>query len=295
MSSIGPDTPMVLPARPGDATWRGLTLSGNSRPYVIQAFDSGFGIEEMRTADRPRPLADGAIAGHDYLTGRTIDALLGLSDSPTTRLGDLLDPLLGSFRPVRTADVPLVYWRRGDAAPRVWFVRPRRIAAPADAWTAVGLQTEIPVQWFAPDPRRYSTQIKRVTLIPDAGALGGRSYNLTYNRDYPDGTIGALSAVNAGSVPTFPRITLHGELVDPFVENVTTGERIDLDGTISSGQTLVIDPQERTVTEGGTSRYSYLAGPPDWFDLEPDENVLRLGATSSVDGFAVVEWRDARL
>lgn len=294
MSSIGPTTALTLPGRPGSATWRGLTLSSTGGPYVVQRIETGIGFEALRAADRDRPLGDGAIAGADYLPGQTIRALLGIADGPGVPLGPLVDALVGSFRPSRSTEDPLVFWRPGDAAPRVWFVRPRRIVVPpATYWTGAGLDPEVPVEWFAPDPRRYSTAVRSVTLTPDAGALPGRSYDLTFDRSYGGGAVGLRTAVNAGSVPTFPRITLYGGLVDPFVENVSTGETITLTGTITAGTVIVIDPQEHTITEAGVSRYSLLDGPPDWFDLEPGPNDVRLGAASSTGGYAVVEWRDA--
>lgn len=295
MSSVVTTSALQLPGRPGDATFRGLTLSGTRRPFVLRGLEPGtFGVDSMRTDDRDAPQADGARAGEDYLPGRSIRGRLGVADNPSDLLGPLLDELAGAWAPIRDGLSPLVYWRPRDVGPRVWWVRPRRLAIPVDAWTSSGLQLEIPAEWFAPDPRRYGTAVHSRTLIADPGAVDGRAYDLTFDRDYPDAAAGLQTADNAGNVTSYPRVTLVGELVDPFLENVTTGERIDLSGTIAAGQTFVVDMQDRTVLEGTASRYSYVAPGPEWWGLVPGENDVRLGATSGT-GYATVEWRHAHL
>lgn len=279
----------------GQAELDGLEL-GPGSPYGIKLLD-GFGPPAMRTSGYNRPLADGAVAGADYLEGRQVLAVVNLRDgTPAGDLGPVADALAAKFRPRRDTLVAFDYWRPGDPAARRLYVRPRRAKLAVDEWWHHGIRDDVPLELYAPDPRWYALALSSVELeVPSAET--GRTYDRVYPLSYGGGTGGTSTANNAGGVETWPTTTITGPITNPRLENVTTGQTLRFALELAAGQTLVVDHHERTVLLGGTaSRYSTLVRPVEWWPLEPGDNDLRLAADSSgVGASALVEWRSAWL
>lgn len=99
-----------------------------------------------------------------------------------------------------------------------------------------------------------------------------------------------------GTERVFPTITLYGDLIDPMIENVTTGEWIGYEGTISS-LPVTINTEEGTAFDSeGTSKTHLLRGNL-FLSMEPGNYELRLlsfGATDDPEevGYALTCWRD---
>jgi hypothetical protein len=115
----------------------------------------------------------------------------------------------------------------------------------------------------------------------------------------PSGSADSVDPVEAnvgGTERVFPTITLYGDLMSPRIENMTTGEWLSYDGTIS-GSPVTIDTTEGTAFDAdGVSKTHLLRGNLH-LSMEPGNYELRLlsfGNTDDPDevGKALYCWRD---
>jgi phage-related protein len=134
-----------------------------------------------------------------------------------------------------------------------------------------------------------SDQLTSVTVgLPQPGGL---TWPTTWPVRWNGGTTGRVTVSNAGSVAAFPTITIPGPVINPVLTNETTGERIGLNLTLGSGDTIVINLFERTVTQGGaTNRMGFLAPTSSWWTLVPGENVLSYSADAYDSSQAEIDF-----
>lgn len=91
--------------------------------------------------------------------------------------------------------------------------------------------------------------------------------------------------INVGMIITFS--SSDGEVTNPSLQNMTTGESFELSGSISPGTGIIVD----TIT--GQKSAGYLNDPQgfdlwdysknDWIQLHPGDNVLRYDADSGLE------------
>lgn len=100
-----------------------------------------------------------------------------------------------------------------------------------------------------------------------------------------------------GTERVFPTITLFGTLVSPMIENMTTGEYLRYDGTIT-GLPITINTEDGTAFDSeGTSQTHLLRGAKH-LSMEPGNYELRLVSSGALPedeeevGNALVCWRD---
>jgi phage-related protein len=106
-------------------------------------------------------------------------------------------------------------------------------------------------------------------------------------------TGGSIVATNNGDVPAYPIITLNGPLTNPILQSDTLLRFLDLNYSITTGQTIVIDMKNRTIMAGNTPILSALVAGSNWFWLNPGANTLRLLTSNSSDtGNAQIVFRD---
>lgn len=99
--------------------------------------------------------------------------------------------------------------------------------------------------------------------------------------------------VNAGWATTYPTITITGPITNATLGNVTTGEYLNLSGTITNTDTLIIDLQNRLITLNGVSARNLLST-GTWFDAPPGTSQYYLtGSTTSGLTTATVAWYNA--
>lgn len=127
---------------------------------------------------------------------------------------------------------------------------------------------------IAPDPRRYSVTSGSASLVLPI-TTGGIAPPLT-----PPLTITGSSSlsqatlVNAGTVTTYPTLTITGPCPPARIANLTTGEALRVVDAVSAGQTLLIDVLNGTATTGGQSRR--VLG--SWWGLVPGSNEVAFSA-----------------
>jgi hypothetical protein len=104
-------------------------------------------------------------------------------------------------------------------------------------------------------------------------------------------------AVNSGSMPTWPVITFTGPITTPGLVYVNTPVAIGYQGSLTAGQSLVIDtrPWARTALLGTASVAGLLTGQPMIsLQMQPGATLLRLTGTDFTgQSTCVVKWRSA--
>lgn len=146
------------------------------------------------------------------------------------------------------------------------------------------------------DPAAYSQALNFSQLVPSAAAPGGFAFPIVFPWASSAASVGGLAVTNAGSIETWPTLTINGPCANPSI--LLGGVGLYLNYTLATGEYLVIDtsPRSRTVKLGGTAnRYSAIDWTrSQWFSLQPGVNTLQLGFTSySSPASLEVRWRDA--
>lgn len=271
---------------------QGLTM-GPGTPYIVTDW-TGYGTPDMRNSDDPWPLDHGTMTGPEYYDGRGVTlSVVVRGDSPSDAV-DNADALLAAWQLDTRQDgfnevAPLTVKIPGRAARRL-HGRPRR--ASLSPTSIRSSRVDATLEYFAPDPRWYSADLRSEVLNIGTPATG-RSYPRQYNYGYGGGQSNSTTLVNAGNFETRPVITITGTCNNPRIQNVTTGRTLRLNISLTSPDFLVVDCAKRTVLLNGTaSRYAAKVG--DWLELAAGANQIRL-LTDAGSPIVSVDWRDAWL
>jgi hypothetical protein len=94
---------------------------------------------------------------------------------------------------------------------------------------------------------------------------------------------GDALAVVVGDECASPVLCFYGQLTNPIVHNLTTGDSVGIRGIVPSGtDPICIDTDTGIATQAGVSRTHLITGNPR-MSLVPGENILRLISTEATD------------
>lgn len=253
----------------------------------------GFDLGAIRSGDVARPRDHGMIAGTDFLSGRTIDITLGVAGASDPDLDAKMASLSMLSANMGKTEIPLVFQLPGQGKRRV-NARLRRRSFPVDIGYNKANIVQVLMRFEATDPRIYDNALSTLNIsLPTSS--GGLGWPVSWPLAWGSSTSGLNNAVNAGTFATRPIVTFVGPLTSPSLQNVTTGQTWISTFDLQSGDTLVVDFDQRTVLLNGTaSRYSYLTSSSVWWELPPGTSQLLLGAAAG-NGSATVSWRSAWL
>lgn len=157
----------------------------------------------------------------------------------------------------------------------------------------VGRGTSSPFQisMVAPDPRLYVVGQQTTGAISRPSG-GGFVLPVILPITFGSSSGGSGSATNTGNVPTYPILTLRGQLTNPYVLNSANGGLVQLNRTIASGETVVIDMGNKTVTlNGSTSLLNTRTSDSTWWSLNPGVNPISFSTGSTSDtGTLEITW-----
>jgi hypothetical protein len=108
---------------------------------------------------------------------------------------------------------------------------------------------------------------------------------------------GAVTAVNAGDMDSWPLLTVRGPIVNPWIVNNTTGLGIRLSVLLGATDMIVVNtkPGQRSVLENGTNAYGAYAAnfaTNNWWALAQGSNDIRLlSAGFSLGAQLTIQWR----
>ena len=259
-------------------TYNGVTIGAGQDLQVVE-LEGVWETPEVRTSDVDRSRAHGQWQGVDLLGGRaitaTVQANVAIDDPAWTSVQSAL---------VATGDeLPLTLQLTGFAGGGQVStdVRVRRVSVPVEVERYPFGAARLVVEWWATDPRFYSTSTSSESSGISSPTGSGLTFNATFDLGF-GGAIasGVINVLNGGNFAAPWVATITGPVTDPRIEHVDLGRTLEFDGEVQSGETLTVSSATKTVTLNGASRYSWLQPGSEWFDLPPGANQVRFGAQS---------------
>ena len=274
-----------------------ITFSANDEEFMLKSLE-GVGDTSVDPVSDKGPLQ----LGETFLTPRvdpkTITIQVGvLGDTPEEHM--LLRQKLSGAMVVMMGQA-LELSEPGVLRYERYNLPPLEIeAVPVDSpsYTRRGgpANTVADIELWCPFPYWRSTE-DSTRIIEE---VGGVEYSLSYPLEYTEIRRAALIE-NEGTAPVQPRFIIHGEIVNPVILNVTTGQALELETSIGSGERVEIDTRfgRKSVkkyseeNEESNAFPSLILDNSEFFALERGVNEITLEGSPNVDGQLVVSWRE---
>jgi hypothetical protein len=255
-----PATPVTGPGTPGHQ-FSDITLNdADGTPVDLHRTDSRhiyaatglIGVTPPRQVVRPRPSAHGFINDTRNTEGRLI-VLEGrlLGEQSATDMFSEFYAVAGAMLETLDYGEALLKWTiDGGPSMQAMVKLHGELEPPVEVGPNI---LAYQAQLLAQDPRAYSQTESSTTGAPLASAPGGWTFPRTLSITFSSSTAGGASVENLGNRPTPPIFRVYGQVVNPQILLVGTDYRIALTGTISAGDYLEVDVQNRSITVNGTT------------------------------------------
>lgn len=282
-----------------------LDLDDHQAGYTMTELDIGY--PEVREVVDNNPDRDGVNDRTRLMGSRVVTAVIRAWPGGAVKMDDIAR-LFGPF--TWPGGRPELHWilDTADRAERMLTLRASDSSAPMSP----PVEREIHLGWVAPDPVAYDPVARTAIGRPDSEIVLGRTYSLTFNREYPPGAVSGESATLTvgGDVPARPRIRIYGPVTAPAIalakwltidDPVEVRIRFGFDEAfrVDAGRWVEVNCQARQVVDDTGAR---LEGRVDW--SESSWPVLSNGHTwtVSLEGSstspitqAVLTWREGFL
>lgn len=283
--------------RPEFISIENLDLSGG-------AAGAGFHVTKFswsktpRTKRRSRPRSHGSVDLTRYYEGRFYN-MEGVLFDPDLTDAELLDRLeLLNARLALDGDTATLQWQLSGGD-----IEQAEVRIEGDLDYAFDSESPNLIRWaltlFAEDPRRYGA-FRSGSYDPTlAGTGAGVVFPLTFPIEFEGSATNNLAVENAGNFPSPPLFLIAGPVINPIIDNDSTGESITTTGLeLLVGEVCEIDVDAKTLKVNSALRPEFIdAALTDWFDIDPGVNLLRLRGSSMVTGETElsVSFNDARI
>lgn len=150
------------------------------------------------------------------------------------------------------------------------------------------------LQAAAPEPHLFS--MSAVDSGPISLAVAnGISWPVTWPVIFGGLVGGAVTVTNPGNLYSWPVIRLHGQLTNPVIANITTGQIMQLNYTLTGGDYIDIfmgnGPDaagayqlgKRIIKNGVDSLIAAPTNDFDWWAIQPDANLISFTSGSGAD------------
>ena len=267
----------------------GPILNDDSASVPFVDIDKVVGLDSApyRETIRDHEGTDGGFIDAEFERGRDV-ILEGMIYLDTNNDESYLDELKSNFAP-RTAPVSLAFKPPG-VDERVIFVKPRGVRYDWESVRRVGM-TPAQFLMYAEDPRIYDNNLLS-TIIP-FGGLATTGFAFSFGFDLSFGAVvppAGGTVTNNGNRPMPAVMTITGPIVNPRIINQTDSKTLNFEVTLTTGQELVIDLLNRTVTLDGANMRSTLQTPEWWLFAQGTTDIL-FGGTSGTGSTLTIEYR----
>lgn len=275
-----------------DPTGTTRTLSGGAASVTVRQA-TGLGVPPVKLSEDKLAFVSGTLVRHAAVQSREIELSLLAQGASAAALEDIFDDLRQWFA---TAD------ERSRTPGYLQITRPdgsvRQIAAyyagglESDTTKGTSLHHRTSLSLLAPDPfftdtadttATYTTASSTTTWFPFFPLVLGINDVLT-----------TPNIINSGDVDAYPIWTITGPGTNPTAQNTTTGELWQLNMTLLSGETVIVDTRpssQRTdpsVYDGyGNNRFGDLVTTSRLWWLQPGENRVSLALGNATGGSSI--------
>lgn len=274
-------------------SYNGLTFGENTNIVVVESI----GFDDMppiRNSDVFKSNSHGAFAGLDLMDERSMTITLALFGSDRTSYDGLVQQVGAAFSP-QVSELPLMC---GDSGNRLIYCRPRKLVLPRPQTNHGVFVVNGEVELAATDPRFYDANLTSPTTGLSATS-GGMTFNATFPVGFGSaGVGGTITVTNAGLWPTDWTATIAGPCINPVIDNMTTGQTMQLAITLGVGDSLVLSSFPKTIILNGTASRIYTIQPGStWWTFPPGATLLRFRNNGAYDPSAqlTVSFRSAWL
>lgn len=278
----------------------GSVQMGPGTGYKILSIE-GLGQGTVRNSDLVRPTAHGNYFGVDTYDGRQIVVKLYISGTdgafgtPSQTARARYDALVTQWQLAPNQDTTTLVFQMPGQETLCSIGRPRKISVTDGFASLKSGIIQLELEFYSAYHALFSNAITPYVVSP-AIATSGRTYNKTYNYSYGGAASGNALVMNNGTTYYWPVILINGPCINPFIQNVTTGQTMNLSITLGVGDVLTIDMDAKTIVLNGTaSRMNAYVPGSTWWYLVPGTNNILFNAASGTSSSATVQSRDAFL
>jgi hypothetical protein len=285
MPFVIPATPVTGTGTPGhqfsditlnDADGLDVDLHRTDSRHIYAATGL-IGVTPPRQVVRPRPSAHGSINNTRNTEGRLI-VLEGrlLGEQSATDMFTEFYAVAGAMLETLDYGEALLKWTiDGGASMQAMVKLHGELEPPVEVGPNI---LAYQAQLFAQDPRAYDQSQSSSTGDPLSSAPGGWTFPRTMPIRFNVSVSGTAAVENLGNRPTPPVFRVYGMAVNPQILLLGTDYRIALTGTISAGDYLEVDVQNRTLMMNGTTSALYFldAANTQWFELPKGTSTVQM-------------------
>jgi hypothetical protein len=281
---------------PFQYNYNGLTFGSGTDVQIVK--EEGIrSLPATRAQDVNRPRQDGAFAGLNFLSERVVVLTLSVTVTKNASFDDTVASIVNAFQPISdpTQQKVLKFRYPGWSEDRQLTGRVTRVGFPVDLNYSFHRIDALPVEIVCADPNIYSSTQHSHTLAL-TGTVGGLTFPVTFPAVFYSTSGNSWTTTNTGNATAYPVLTITGPIINPRIENATTGEYIKLNLAVGPTDTLVIDMNTGVVVlNGTTTRVSAIARGSSWWGLQPGvANTITLTSDDSaaVAGTVDIAYRD---
>lgn len=259
-----------------------FNFGGAGSPYQILDVDGLEALPDLSVQDDNRGYNDGMFSGRDFLRGRSITMNMLILAGGGNSAFQNFELFQAALNVQQSGTTAMNFQLSVNDTEKVINVRVRGRRATIDPEYTFGF-IKAQITLFAPDPRYYSATVTTGTMSPSTPL--GRTYNRIYNLLYGGGSLTtSLAVVNTGWATTYPTITITGPVTNPVIGNLTTGQSITVNTSLTNTDSLVINLYDKLVTLNGNSARNLLAGNSQWFGAPPGTSNFYFTGTNTLAG-----------
>ena len=246
-------------------------VDANGVRWKLTKLDGWFdGWEGSGTVDQ-KSQADGAWVSPQYAGPRVVHLSGAMESTSWDAITRAWDRLLAQL-PFRQLAPLTVSTGEGTIADQTALVRQHE----KPVLDRVAFRAAFSLSLLAPDPRKYATATQTTGLVLPF-ASGGIAPPLTPPVTVTGSTTTSQASLyNAGTVTSYPVLTITGPCPPATIANLTTSEVRRVVDAVPAGQTLVIDELAGTAVTDGQARR--VLGTP--LGLQPGINEVAFSASS---------------
>ncbi len=259
----------------------------------------GFGIVRAEVAATRLPYRDGVWRlGGPYTPAREMEVALEV-------LGVSLADCVARLRALARNVSP---YRDPDELGTLRVRAPDGLTRDIDCWLTGVEDTEwagpldgiVVLTFWAPSPWFYSTATATAGLVLacDAGVSYPVSYDGSTGVEYATSDIAIdLSVRNEGDVDTYPTLTIYGPGQNPVVENLTTGQLIEIETVVlEAGDYITVDMDACTVQlydmsyQTTANIIEHISENSEFWPLRRGDNSIHVEIANADAGTIHVSW-----